>query len=164
MDFLSPVAALTIFFILLFSLIIFIWPNYGIIARYKKGLQNTKRVLIEDTLKHLYDYEYRNLNPTIKSIAGSLNISTDEVTKLLQQLKLQELVSFDNNKISLTPEGRSYALRVIRIHRLWENYLAEETSYGELDWHEKAELIEHQMTNEEANKLAARMGNPNLLR
>ena len=160
MNFLSPVAALTIFFIFLFVLIIFTWPNYGIIARYKKGLKNTKRVLIEDTLKHLYDYEYRNLTPTIKSIAGTLNISSDEVTKLLQELKSKELVTQNGNKIFLTPNGRSYALRIIRIHRLWENYLAEETSYGESDWHEKAELIEHKMTHEEANELAAKMGNP----
>ncbi len=160
MDFLSPFVSLTIFFIVIIVLLVFFWPNFGIIARYKKGLLSTKRVLIEDTLKHLYDYEYRNLSSTIKSIAGTLNISTDEATKLLEQLKTQELVLLDKNKISLTPAGRSYALRIIRIHRLWENYLAEETSYGELDWHEKAELIEHKMTNEEANKLAAKMGNP----
>ena len=160
MDFFNPLISLSVFFITVIVLMIFFWPNYGILARYKKGLQSTKRVLIEDTLKHLYDYEYRNLNPTIKSIAGTLNIATDEVTKLLEQLKVQDLVNLDENKISLTPAGRSYALRIIRIHRLWENYLAEETSYSELDWHEKAELIEHKLTNEEANRLAAQMGNP----
>ena len=155
-----PIISLIIFFLILIVLGILFWPNYGIITRYKKGLQNTKRVLIEDSLKHLYDYEYRNLTPTINSIAGNLNISVDEATKLLEELKALNLISLSNNNISLTAEGRSYALRVIRIHRLWENYLAEETGYQEKDWHERAELAEHKLTHEEANRLAAKMGNP----
>ncbi len=155
-----PIISLIIFFLILIVSAILFWPNYGIITSYKKGLQNTKRVLIEDSLKHLYDYEYRNLTPTINSIAGNLSIPIDEATNLLEELKALDLISLTDNNISLTSEGRSYALRVIRIHRLWENYLAEETSYQEKDWHEKAELAEHKLTHEEANKLAAKMGNP----
>ncbi|MEE9429609.1 MAG: FeoA domain-containing protein [Melioribacteraceae bacterium] len=156
----NPITALTIFFLILGLLVIFFWPQKGIYTRYKRGIINTKRALIEDALKHIYDYEYRNLIPTLNSIAGNLNITTDSSTDLIAELKNHSLINFNNQKISLTTEGRSYALRVIRIHRLWENYLAEETGYTELDWHDEAELVEHKMSREEADKLAAKMGNP----
>jgi len=156
----NPIAALTIFFIVVTVLFVFFWPKKGIYSRYKRGLISTKRVLIEDALKHIYDYEYRSLTPTLNSIAGNLNITPDNSANLIEELKKHSLIVFSNQKVSLTSEGRSYALRVIRIHRLWENYLAEETGYSELDWHDEAELVEHKMSHEEANKLAARMGNP----
>jgi DtxR family Mn-dependent transcriptional regulator len=43
---------------------------------------------------------------------------------------------------------------------LWEKYLADETSVKETDWHTSAEEQEHKISNEEAEKLAARIGNP----
>ena len=46
------------------------------------------------------------------------------------------------------------------MHRLWENYLAEETGINEIDWHDEAEKVEHSMSKEEADLLSAKMGNP----
>jgi DtxR family Mn-dependent transcriptional regulator len=60
----------------------------------------------------------------------------------------------------LTDEGRSYALRIIRVHRLWEQHLADETGLREIEWHAEAEQQEHKMTPREADALAAEMGNP----
>jgi DtxR family Mn-dependent transcriptional regulator len=60
----------------------------------------------------------------------------------------------------LTPEGRRYALRMVRTHRLWEHYLAEQTGLAEGKWHENADLREHRMSDEEVDALAAAMGHP----
>jgi DtxR family Mn-dependent transcriptional regulator len=46
------------------------------------------------------------------------------------------------------------------VHRLWEKYLADETSIKENEWHQKAEEIEHNLTPEQADQLAAQIGNP----
>jgi len=62
--------------------------------------------------------------------------------------------------LNLTSDGRSYALRIIRVHRLWEKYLADETSVSENEWHQKAEEVEHLITPEQADTLAAQIGNP----
>ena len=70
------------------------------------------------------------------------------------------LVSTSEENLKLTNNGKSYALRVIRVHRLWEKYLADETSVEELEWHASAEEIEHLLTPEEADELAAQIGNP----
>jgi len=60
----------------------------------------------------------------------------------------------------LTTEGRSYALRIIRIHRLWERYLADETGVSAIEWHQEAEKQEHILTGADADELAAKMGDP----
>ncbi|MCH8339155.1 MAG: FeoA domain-containing protein [Chloroflexi bacterium] len=66
----------------------------------------------------------------------------------------------ESDSIRLTSVGRQSALHILRAHRLWERYLADETGVGELEWHGQAEWHEHQLTPEEAEALAARLGNP----
>jgi len=156
----NPVLSLTIFFVIVGIILAFIWPKFGIAALYKEASRNNRKVMIEDALKHIFDYEYQGLKSTLNSIAGNLGISTDKASRLVQNLKKVKLVTLEDQEVSLSSDGRSYALRVIRVHRLWENYLAEETGVQETDWHDEAELIEHLMTQEEADLLSAKMGNP----
>lgn len=143
-----------IFFILLF------YPDRGIIPTWKRSRYTSRRVLIEDALKYLYNCEYNGVGCTLSSIAGNLSISEDDATHLITKLESMGMVSALKNELILTSEGRSYALRVIRIHRLWEKYLADETSVVETEWHQKAEEVEHQLTPEQADQLAALIGNP----
>jgi DtxR family Mn-dependent transcriptional regulator len=49
---------------------------------------------------------------------------------------------------------------VIRLHRLWERYLAEQTGVAESVWHDQADRHEHLLAPEEAEDLAAKMGDP----
>lgn len=136
------------------------WPKTGIFRKWQRGMRSTRRILIEDALKHLYDQEYKELKCTLQSTAGTLSITTDEVAKLLARLELLGLVTSKDEGFQLTGEGRSYALRIIRIHRLWERYLADETGLSETEWHQRAEKQEHVMSAADANKLAAQMGDP----
>lgn len=156
----SPFLSLGIFFLLIVILLLVFWPNKGLAYYYRKLNQNSKRVLIEDALKHIYDYESHKLNVTLNSIAGNLNISADKASKIVQSLKKLKLVKLNNQLITLTEDGKTYALRVIRVHRLWENYLAEETGLKEIDWHDEAEKVEHLLSQEDADILSAKMGNP----
>lgn len=139
---------------------IVIWPNIGLAARIKRWSQDTERVQIEDALKHLYDCEYRSISCTINSIAGNLSINSDRAAKLVARLETLGLLTITGEVLQLTAQGRSYALRVIRVHRLWERYLADETSTQEMDWHGIAEKMEHSFSPEQADKLAAQIGNP----
>lgn len=143
-----------IFFVVLF------YPNKGIVATWKKSQYASRKVLIEDALKYLYNCEYNNINCTLTGIAGNLSISPDYAAEIISKLEEMGLITAHQDALSLTSEGRSYALRVIRVHRLWEKYLADETSVHETEWHQKAEEVEHQLTPEQANQLAAQIGNP----
>ncbi len=156
----DPLFALLVALALALVVVILFWPGKGIYATYKNAKRNTSRVLIEDTLKHLYDFEERNVRCTLLSISGHLSVSGDDTARLISKLQTMGLVESQEEGIKLTPDGRSYALRVIRIHRLWEKYLADETSVNETEWHRNAEEKEHSISVEEAETLAAQLGNP----
>jgi DtxR family Mn-dependent transcriptional regulator len=136
------------------------WPRTGLMAKLKHKKSVNARVLIEDALKYLYNCEYNSIGCTLNGIAGNLSVSADRATDLIARLESMGLISSHEKSLQLTDEGCSYALRIIRIHRLWEKYLADETGVEELEWHSYAEEIEHRMTPDEADALAAQIGNP----
>jgi DtxR family Mn-dependent transcriptional regulator len=96
----------------------------------------------------------------MNSLAGNLNISADKCTQLIERLNALGLISEKDHSISLTYKGRSYALRIIRVHRIWESYLADETGLEPADWHREADALEHQVTPQDTEELAARIGHP----
>lgn len=136
------------------------WPEKGLLALLKRSSADSHKEMLEDALKHIHDCEYNTLSCTVTSLAGHLKIPTEKAGEITEKLRQTGLVSKNENKLILTEEGRSYALRVIRVHRLWERFLADETSVHATDWHNVAEKIEHTLSPEEADKLAAQMGNP----
>jgi DtxR family transcriptional regulator, Mn-dependent transcriptional regulator len=60
----------------------------------------------------------------------------------------------------LTAAGRKIALEVIRHHRLLELYLAEALGYSWDKVHDEAEKLEHHISEEFEDKIAALLGNP----
>lgn len=141
-------------------LIVLVWPRDGLLWKWVQGREAAERISIEDALKHFYNYEYSRLSATIASLAGVLQIGRDEAARLAARLESLGLVTRDTEGIRLTAEGRSYALRVIRIHRLWERFLADRTGVCESQWHHQADRKEHQMTPEQVEHLSAELGHP----
>jgi DtxR family Mn-dependent transcriptional regulator len=156
----EPLTLLVIGSAAILIFVLLLYPNNGIIAVWKKSRYANKKVLIEDALKYLYNCEYNNSTCSLNGIAGNLSISADDATDIITKLETMGLVSAKKDELNLTAEGRSYALRVVRVHRLWEKYLADETSVTENEWHIKAEEVEHTLTPEQADQLAAQIGNP----
>jgi DtxR family Mn-dependent transcriptional regulator len=156
----DPALALTIGIALIAAAVLLLWPVSGFLWRWLRGLRATERVLIEDALKHLFDCEYKEHSANLQSVSGALAVSGNRAAELLRRLQEQELVEFDGDTYRLTPEGRKYALRVVRIHRLWERYLAEETGLAPDTWHHEAEIREHTTSPEQAEALSAKMGHP----
>lgn len=145
--------------IMLIASIVF-WPDRGLFWRWQRSRMMTDRILREDALKHIYHFENRGTNPTIESLAGALSITTNQASEVLDGLESMELVIQEGKNFQLSPDGRDYALRIIRAHRLYERYLAEETGFDEADWHTRAHDIEHILSPEEIEALAVRLGNP----
>lgn len=147
---------------LIAGLALLFWPGKGLLARLARARQEKSRSALEDVLKHAYDCQSRSVACTIESVAGVLQTSVGNVGRLVGRLESMGLLKQDGSALQLTPDGTSYALRVIRIHRLWERYLADETSVREADWHREAERQEHRLTAADADALAARLSNPQL--
>jgi DtxR family Mn-dependent transcriptional regulator len=150
-----------IWFVLIIALAaLLLWPTRGLLARWRNDKRTSARIQVEDVLKHLYTYELETRRPTLASIAGRVSVTENEAAALVETMRAHGLVQWCNEQLSLTPDGRAYALHIVRAHRLWERYLADETGYDETRWHAQAEEFEHRLTPEETAQLASRLGQP----
>jgi DtxR family Mn-dependent transcriptional regulator len=122
--------------------------------------KSTERVLSEDALKHIYKCAANGRRPTVESVAGALQVPRDETTGLLNKMVAHHLLELSEGELHLTPVGLEYALHVIRAHRLWERYLADETGYPEDEWHDRADRLEHSISAAELEALSAKLGHP----
>ena len=156
----EPITAIIIGLVVLAVIAFIIWPKNGLIAIWKRYIWNANKVLIEDALKLIYQLEENKDIATIQNIEKSLTISSSKAKELVAKLEKIQLITTNVAKIELTTEGRNYSLQVIRNHRLWEKYLADETGTKEIDWHIEAEHAEHTLTPTQADELAAKIGNP----
>jgi len=145
---------------LVLLLVLALWPRWSLLARWSRWRRTQRHVLVEDTLKHLYDCEYKGRTATVESLAGAVAISSGQAAEFLAHLESLGLVRSTKSGLELTESGRRDALRVIRIHRLWEQYFAEETGLAELAWHGEADRREHTISPDEVERLAARLGHP----
>lgn len=156
----DPLTSLLIGTLLIALLLALFWPGRGLAGRWRRGRVASDRVEVEDALKHLWDGEYRQRPATLESLAGALSLPGQEAAELVARLERLELVEHDERGLHLTAEGRRDALRVIRIHRLWERYLADETGLEAREWHARAEQEEHRTSDAEAERLAESLGHP----
>lgn len=115
---------------------------------------------MEDALKHLYECERSGAPCTLESLAGALESTRDAAARLLSRLQTLELVVPREDGFGLTRAGRRSAIRVLRIHRLWEHYLAQRTDADPTIWHSAADRMEHELTDEQAEELDHRLGRP----
>jgi DtxR family transcriptional regulator, Mn-dependent transcriptional regulator len=156
----DPLLALLVFAIVLAIGAALLWPRRGLVSRIARTARLTERVLLEDALKHVYTCESIGRVPTLESIAGQLEVSTGRAADLLERLAELDLVRSTGSGPKLTDEGRDSALRLVRTHRLWERYLADRTGVPAGEWHAEAERMEHALSPEETDALAARLGHP----
>ncbi len=136
------------------------WPRGGLLGLWSRWRTANRRVLLEDALKFVYDCEYKKIAFGLDSLSGHLQIPADKAARLLDRLQSMGLIRGDGDSFRLTSTGRSYALRVVRVHRIWERYLADETGVRPDEWHDAADQMEHELSAEAADRLAGRIGNP----
>ena len=156
----DPFLALSVFAALVVVGALLLWPRWGLIVRLRRMSHLGERVLLEDALKHVYTCESIGRECTLESLAGRLEISRGRAADLLSLLAEAKLIRNEARGPRLTDAGRDSALRLVRTHRLWERYLADRTGVPAGEWHEEAERMEHTLSPEEAEELAARLGHP----
>ncbi len=142
------------------ALAVLAWPRVGLLARVRRHRAQARRVRREDALKHVLKSEASELPPTLESLAGALQISTAAAAALVDGLEGDGLVRLEGGALHLLPPGRAIALHVVRAHRLWESYLADQTGIAEEEWHTRADKQEHVLTSPVVDALAARLGHP----
>lgn len=119
-----------------------------------------RRVFIEDALKFLFEQEEAGGQATPENLARSLALPTSCAHRIFKKLIDLRLARQSPEGIVLSNTGRQEALRIVRLHRLWEKYLAEETDLDPGEWHTKAHALEHVTSQAVAEGLVARLGDP----
>lgn len=156
----DPAFALVVFVAFAALAALLFWPRRGVVARISQLSHLSERVLLEDALKHVYTCESVGRPCTLESLAGRLEISRGRAADLLKQLAEAELTRNTETGPKLTDQGRSSALQLVRTHRLWERYLADRTGVPAGEWHAEAERMEHALSSQQVEELAARLGHP----
>lgn len=146
--------------ILIVSLLVLIFLFKTNKIKLSKTELNEQKILNEDILKSIYNHQYQNSVCNIDSLSVKLNKTNQQIQSSLNQLVNSKHVEYDVKEIRLTDSGKNYALKIIRFHRLYEKYLADKTNINEKIWHQLAEEVEHEFTVEQAEELAAQIGNP----
>ncbi len=145
---------------LLIILSIMFWPENGLFWKWKMTKNNNDRILLEDALKVIFNNEYKQMSCSAGDISESLGIDDSSFKPILEKLTEAGLVNVVNKEINLTDDGRSYALKIVRIHRVWERYLSENTGLNSGIWHSEADKKEHFISDFDIDILASDMGNP----
>ncbi|CAI8332225.1 MAG: Iron-dependent repressor IdeR [Opitutia bacterium UBA7350] len=126
-----------------------------------KAFKSTgNRSHLEDALKHLWVFEQEKLDTTTQSVAGALECRRIHARKILAKLQEVGLAESRGETYRLTESGKEYALQILRAHRLYETFLANETGIVGKDWHAEAERVEHELSSEDTNRLAQALGHP----
>lgn len=117
---------------------------------------------IENYAKAIYALERQCEGPVSTSaLAERLKVTPGSASAMVKKLAARGLVQHEPYRgISLTPAGRRVALEVLRHHRLLELYLAE---HLDVPWdrvHEEAEALEHVLSEDLEQRIAAKLGFP----
>ncbi|MDW5289466.1 metal-dependent transcriptional regulator [Formosa sp. PL04] len=156
----SPLTALIMFFIVVALLYVLFRPLKGWFWIIRKAFKSDEKVIIEDILKQLYHFETSNSKIDMKTLVQVLDFNNHSIVEAIKKMTINDLIYSESDVLKLTDEGRDYALRIVRVHRLWERYLADKTGIHKKEWHDRAESMEHRLSHDEADELAAHLGHP----
>lgn len=142
------------------ALALFLWPGTGLLARARGWRQASQREQVENALKRLLEAAQAGQPVTAGSLAEGRRLPRDAGERLVARLQAQGLVSIVDGGLRLTPEGERWALQVMRAHRLWERYLADEARLPLGRVHGEAHRREHRMSPEAIEDLDDALGRP----
>ena len=117
---------------------------------------------VEDYAKAIYALETRNgCAVSTTALAERLEVTPASASGMVRKLDELGLVTHVPYKgVQLTPAGVRLALEVLRHHRLLELYLAEHLGVPWDRVHDEAEVLEHVLSEELEELIAAKLGDP----
>lgn len=128
----------------------------------KPDLDVSNSQAIEDYAKAIYAIAAERDGLVLNGeVAERLGVTPATATSMLKKLADLGLVDYLPYKgVNLTPAGEKVALEVIRHHRLIEAYLSEALGMPADRVHEEAEVLEHYISEDLEELMAAKLGEP----
>jgi DtxR family Mn-dependent transcriptional regulator len=117
---------------------------------------------VEDYAKAIYALESRSKGAvSTNALAQRLGVTPASASGMVKKLDELGLVTHaPYHGVQLTAQGVKVALEVLRHHRLLELYLAESLGVPWDRVHDEAEVLEHVLSEELEDLIAAKLGNP----
>jgi DtxR family Mn-dependent transcriptional regulator len=116
---------------------------------------------VQDYAKAIFTLESREGAASTTELAALLEVRPASVSGMLRKLSALGLVEHERYRgVRLTKRGRRVALEVIRHHRLVELFLVENLGMTWDEVHAEAEVLEHALSEELEELIAAKLGNP----
>jgi manganese/zinc/iron transport system permease protein len=138
-------------------------PKSGLLPRFFSRKRYVKQMHRDHLMKALYKAKEANQEfLSLDEIHALYPFHKSNIQNSLQQLLRHGFVAQQDQRISLTTKGISDAMRIVRLHRLWELYLNEFLHIAPDHVHESAEQMEHLLTPELEALLEQRLNYPAL--
>jgi DtxR family transcriptional regulator, Mn-dependent transcriptional regulator len=118
---------------------------------------------VENYAKAIYSLQSRVGGEPVSTneVADRMEVTPASASSMIKKLADLGLVAHVPYKgVQLTEEGERLALEVLRHHRLLELYLAEQLGVPWDRVHEEAEALEHVLSEDLEQRIAAKLGNP----
>jgi DtxR family transcriptional regulator, Mn-dependent transcriptional regulator len=116
---------------------------------------------VEDYVKAIYTLESGVGSVTTTALAERLDVRPASVSGMLPKLTALGLVRHEPYRgVRLTERGQRVALEVVRHHRLLELFLVESLGMTWDEVHAEAEVLEHVLSEELEELIAAKLGDP----
>jgi len=116
----------------------------------------------QDYAKAVYALEaHEGASVSTNDLAERLGVTPGSVSAMVRKLSDVGLVEHEPyHGVRLTAQGRRVALEVLRHHRLIELFLSEELGMSWDRVHAEAEVLEHVLSEDLEQLIAARLGDP----
>lgn len=116
----------------------------------------------EEYLEAIFKLQEETNEPvSITRLAEHMGLSAASASEMVKRLSQSGTVDYSHSReISLTAEGEKQASQVVRRHRLSERLLTDVLGFGWENVHDEACKLEHAISPEVEERLAAKLGNP----
>jgi DtxR family Mn-dependent transcriptional regulator len=115
----------------------------------------------QDYLKTIYTLSRNKDLVSTTEISKKLNVAPASVTEMLKKLSEEDLIKYEPYKGSaLTIKGRREAQKILRKHRLLENFLTDILHIGKDKVHSQACEMEHALSDEAEESLCRLLKHP----
>ncbi len=152
-----PGPAMAIAATIFYSLAAFFSPKKGLVFRFFQKRKLQRKIQLEDALKQSFRLQQKGqltLDNLLLNLGFNKNILQQQLTILRSKGWMEK------SGLMLTEKGKEEAQQLVRAHRLWETYLANEVGLNTEQIHEDAEKYEHLLTDEILDEVDRTLGYP----
>jgi ABC-type Mn2+/Zn2+ transport system permease subunit/Mn-dependent DtxR family transcriptional regulator len=134
-------------------------PRKGVISKFMARRIQQRKVEEEDVLKNALKLHNRG-TLHLQGLMDNLRMTGGRIRRHIRRLAEHDLLRKTPSGLEITVHGIERATALVRAHRLWETYLAQQVGLKAEQIHEDAEHFEHLLTEDMLDEVDRELGYP----